>query len=110
MCFIERKKDIRLCRESEKVNPLLAGGCTAAGYQTFRCNNRPCLTAPTNAPDGTLWITILRIPYTAGVLFIITNAEGKRNASRENFRGKVWNIEFDNNIESPKRRLDKDFL
>ena len=30
------KEDIRLCRKTKKVNPLLAGGCAALPHQSFR--------------------------------------------------------------------------
>ena len=43
-----------------KVNPLLAGGCAAVRHQTFRIN-RPCIAAPTSAPDFIMWITHLPV-------------------------------------------------
>lgn len=62
-------------------------GAPRAGYRTFRIADLayPCQTS---APVFTLWITFSRLPYTAGVGYIIANIPLKSNLSAKLFQKK----------------------
>lgn len=73
------KKDIRLCRKTKKVNPLLAGGCAAFPHQSFRFSTDLAYRKRLALPNILCGLRILRIPYTAGVNLIITEYAQKCN-------------------------------
>ena len=83
------KEDIRLCRKTKKVNPLLAGGCAALPHQSFRFSTDLAYRKRLALPYILCGLRIVRIPYTAGVDLIISEYVQKCNREKEKNRDEI---------------------